>query len=343
MSPSIHCHVAILVLAVASAGAVCGPLGAQNLIPNSGFESGTGVVCSPSPNGPQGLLPSPWIQAGFLGSAGGTDTHSADCAILPGLDSTWGNYTPFVAHCGVRWAAATNAPVIHEAMAVQLTGPLTIGRTYLLAGFFMRSSRANHTLATGYDCFLSENGSILVPGNSVQVAIGLGAGSPASTWTESSTMFTWQPGLATTPYLVLEAAGTAGIESSYMGVDDLVLAEFGTFYSYPQRTSTAPLLSSNGQVAPGLGFTVDLTAAPPQEACVWLLGVEQRCRPLFGQLLVVEPVTCIPAMTTTSGTGSQAFTWPNGVPPGSRVFFQTWVRASPTTVVATNGLAAVGG
>ncbi len=324
----------------AACAAATTSLAAQNLIPNAGFEAGVGPVCSSAPNGQQGLLPAPWLQAGFTGPTGGADTHTQACAVLPGLDGSWGNYAFHVAHCGARWAAAWNATATHEAIACRLARPLTPGR-YLLAGFFLRATRTNHTLATGYDCHLSENPSITAPGTTMLAAPSLGAGAPVA-WAEFQQLFTYNLALATAPYLVLDPAGTAGTNSSYMGVDDLVLVETGGFYEYPQRASTPPRLAGNGTVAPGASFSVELAGAPPVAPCVLLLGFDQLCVPLLGQLLVVNHVLAVPGVTTVAGTTSQTFTWPQGAQEGMRAFFQIWVATSPTTLVASNGLAAVG-
>lgn len=314
--------------------ALCSGSKAQNLIPNPGFESGTGPLCS-NRGGQQGVLPSPWVQGGL--ATDGADTYSSNCQVLPGATASWGNFQPFLANSGVRWAAAWNAtpqPYPVERLACPLPVLPLPNTSYLVVASFMPSSR--HTGTTGYDFLLSQGPS---PTGGTILCRALGAGTPAGIWTEHSAIVQTPPTVPNPAYLVLDPVLGS---SSYMGVDDLVMVQLGSSYQYFQSNLSGPTLSVVGMISPGAPFSVVLTSGHPQQMCLVVVGLTPLAYPLLGQMLLVSPLTTVMAVTNASGAFTFNLRWPSGLPSGTRIFFQALAATAPATIVASNGVAVVG-
>ena len=315
--------------ALAALGAL---LPGQNLIPDPGFESGP-VSCTM-----QGDLPAPWQQAGLMQI--GADTFSTDCGTRTGLDVSWANFTNgFAAHCGMRWVAGGNNTTPVEAMGAPLAAPLAPNTTYLLAGWFRRNDRVNVQGQTGYDVGFGPAPDVAA---STVAVSALGSTSGSFSWVEASAVFTTGSDTSSATHVVLAPKPGPG-DISYMGVDDLVLTAVGGFYPYPQAVANDHELDATGAVAGGSTFQLAVSSAHPVQVCVLVAGTESGCAPVLGQTLTVLPIVSAWTLTDAGGSAGFPFTWPNGLPPGTRACFQTWILAAGGGFSASNGLAAVGG
>lgn len=307
------------------------PLLAQNLVDSPGFETGT-VSCSQ-----QGNLPLPWLQAGL--TTIGADTYSIDCGTRSGLDASWTNFANgFAPHCGLRWTAGGNNTQPLEALASPLLAPLQPNTTYLLAGWFRRNDRANVQGNTGYDVGFAPQPSLA----STTVAVaGLAAGSAAFAWTEHTALFTTGPNPSAATHLVLAPVPGAG-QTSYMGIDDLVLAPIGSTYSYPEGVVNDHALTATGSVAAGQSIQLSASSTLPGLPCVLAAGIDSACSPALGQTLLLAPIVTSWTPTDASGGATFSFTWPPGLPAGTRAYFQSWILDGAGGFSASNGIAAIG-
>jgi hypothetical protein len=176
---------------------LCAAAGAQNLIPDGGFENGTfSFSCAQ-----QAVLVSTWFPMG------GADTWTTDCAQKPALSTAYyGHFTTLPAHSGFRFSAGWGQ--YGEAMGTTLSAPLTPGAAYALSGFFTKSPLI--TGAQGYAVWLSPNQTV----TGVQLGV-VGANAAVGSWVCDSFQFTApaQPG---TNLILAPIAG-------YTGVDDVSL------------------------------------------------------------------------------------------------------------------------
>jgi hypothetical protein len=199
-----------------------------------------------------------------------------------------------------------------------------------------RSNRIGQTGFTGYDVRFGPQPTL--SGSILQIAA-FGSGSATFAWEES--VYVWTTGTIAptlTHIVLVPSLGT----TSYIGVDDMVLAPVGAFYSYPQAVGNSHSLSGAGAVQGGSALTLGAISNSPGSICVLLAGTESLCTPVLGQLLTVAPILTDWALTDSLGAASFAFTWPLGVPQGIRAYFQTWIIEPNGNYSASNGLAAIG-
>jgi hypothetical protein len=179
-------------LAVLFAGA----LGAQNLIPDGGFENGA----FPYSCAQQGIVVSTWFGQG-------SDTWTTDCVQKPALSTQYyGHFTTLPAHGGARFTAGWGQYA--EAFGTTLSTPLTPGAVYSIGAFFTKSPLI--TGAQGFTVWLSPNQ--MVTGAQLGV---MGGNAVAGSWVCDSIQFTApaQPG---TKLIFAPIAG-------YTGIDDITL------------------------------------------------------------------------------------------------------------------------
>jgi hypothetical protein len=110
--------------------------GAQNLIPDGGFEEGHVLFCN------QGYIPPPWFN---IQPIDGADVYSYDCSILEGLDPTaFDNFTGLpAAFDGIRFVAGWSDGLGFpdgEPFGVPLVTTLLPGHCYRLKAYFTASN-----------------------------------------------------------------------------------------------------------------------------------------------------------------------------------------------------------
>jgi hypothetical protein len=216
-------------------------LGAQNLIPDGGFENGTFAFSCTS----QATLVSTWFPTGGTGA----DCWTTNCAQKPALSTAYhGHFTTLPAHGGFRFTAGWGQYA--EAFGTTLSALLTPGAAYRVGGFFTKSPTI--TGAQGFTVWLSPNQTI----TGAQLGV-VGTNAVAGTWVCDSFQFTApaQPG---TRLIFVPIAG-------YTGADDLYLVPAsGPLYQVNQPGVAAG--SVNG--AAGTAYcpattVVSLASGPP--------------------------------------------------------------------------------
>jgi len=87
-----------------------------------------------------------------------------------------------------------------------------------------------------------------------------------------------------------------------------------------------PLLSGTGNLTGGSQFSIKTSHAKPNAMAAIMLGASRADIPLFGCTLVPLPAPIdFSFPLNASGEFSLVSTWPNGVVPGTELFWQTWV------------------
>jgi len=101
---------------------------------------------------------------------------------------------------------------------------------------------------------------------------------------------------------------------------------------------TPPALTGVGSMAPDSANRLELVGAPTSATGLWVVGFARLDQPLFGGTLVPLPQLLVPLGLDLGGSASLAFTWPGGLPVGSKLFAQAWMLEAPAAYHASNGL-----
>jgi len=108
--------------------------------------------------------------------------------------------------------------------------------------------------------------------------------------------------------------------------------------------SGLPALEGDGTLQENTPITLTVSNGPPFAQAVFVLGLEVIDAPFKGGLLVPAPFSVTPGLPLDGG-GSLAIpgTWPPGIPPGFKVYFQYWIPdpVGPLGFSASNALAAM--
>ena len=107
--------------------------------------------------------------------------------------------------------------------------------------------------------------------------------------------------------------------------------------------SGAPHLTGVGTLAGGTLAMLKLTNALPNSTTWLAIGTQTLTLPVFGGVLVPDPLLIVVQPTTAAGTATFRATWPTGVAPGATVYAQYWVLdpAATFSLSASNGLEGV--
>jgi hypothetical protein len=104
-----------------------------------------------------------------------------------------------------------------------------------------------------------------------------------------------------------------------------------------------PHLVGSGPLTGGSANQIDLTNALPGTFTNLVLGLSLLEAPFKGGVLVPSPDLIIPGLPVDAGGGfSLPFAWPDGIPAGTKFWFQHWVLdpGGPFGFAASNGLEA---
>jgi len=103
-----------------------------------------------------------------------------------------------------------------------------------------------------------------------------------------------------------------------------------------------PRLEGAGLLQGGTVATVTVSEALENAPGVHILGISQVNLPLLGGVLVPNPNVLVPFATDGAGVASLSLPWPAGLPPGTQLFFQSWIvdPAATAGLSATNGIVA---
>jgi hypothetical protein len=106
-----------------------------------------------------------------------------------------------------------------------------------------------------------------------------------------------------------------------------------------------PHLTGAGSLVAGSSNLLGLTGASPATVATLVLGLVQLAAPFKGGTLVPAPALLLPLPTDAAGAAALPFTWPAGLPPGTEIFFQTWIPDAGAShgLSASNGLKGVSG
>ncbi|MHC4943796.1 MAG: hypothetical protein ACYTG7_12335 [Planctomycetota bacterium] len=106
-----------------------------------------------------------------------------------------------------------------------------------------------------------------------------------------------------------------------------------------------PVLTGSGPLTGGSTNQIDLTMALPNTTTYLVLGFTLVEQPFKGGVLVPYPDLIFAGLPVgPSGSFSLPFTWPTGVPAGTKVYVQHWIvdPGGPFGFSASNGLQAEG-
>jgi hypothetical protein len=105
-----------------------------------------------------------------------------------------------------------------------------------------------------------------------------------------------------------------------------------------------PVLSPEGELAPGTPIALALSNAAPLAPTLLLAAIDGSPTPAFGGvLLAAPPLVGLPLAADAEGTASLDTTWPPGLPAGTRVVLQWLVEDSgaPAGVALSNAVEGV--
>lgn len=91
-------------------------------------------------------------------------------------------------------------------------------------------------------------------------------------------------------------------------------------------TAGEPRLTGSGTPAGGSSCALALSSARPSSPVTLVLGLARLDRPLMGGLLVPAPLARVVLSTDGAGALSWPFTMPAGMPAGTNLYMQTWLR-----------------
>lgn len=137
-----------------------------------------------------------------------------------------------------------------------------------------------------------------------------------------------------------------------------VYSDYGSrgVYTVSVDTAGSPLAIVEGGVAGGSGFepslqasgtpcageliTVNVFAAPPNEAANLVIGIDELSAPFKGGVLVPAPAVVIGFSTGIFGLVQFSAPWPAGIPTGFEVYMQYWMTDSsaPSGFAATDAV-----
>ncbi|MFG0316721.1 MAG: hypothetical protein ACF8XB_05570 [Planctomycetota bacterium JB042] len=103
----------------------------------------------------------------------------------------------------------------------------------------------------------------------------------------------------------------------------------------------APRLRAFGSLAPNSPLTVELRGAAPNASATLILGLSRADLSFLGGTLVPSPDVVVSSLPTdANGELLLATAWPPGLPPGARIFLQSWVAdaGAPGGAAASNGV-----
>jgi len=132
-------------------------------------------------------------------------------------------------------------------------------------------------------------------------------------------------GVSATQSFVQGSGGTPGTWT------DLGFAKAGT-NGFPALVGTGPLQG-------GTSNQIDLTNALGSTPATLFVGLTNISAPFKGGTLVPSPDILINLGTSPAGTITLPFTWPTGIPLGTKLYWQFWI----TDAGAANGLSASNG
>jgi hypothetical protein len=104
-----------------------------------------------------------------------------------------------------------------------------------------------------------------------------------------------------------------------------------------------PKLEGSGPLTGGSMNRIELTNALPDSVTYLAIGLSVLEKPFKGGVLVPSPDLILPDLPVDSGGNlSLPFTWPDGIPAGSNLWFQHWILdpGGPQGFAASNGLMA---
>jgi hypothetical protein len=106
----------------------------------------------------------------------------------------------------------------------------------------------------------------------------------------------------------------------------------------PEQLAAGTLVADTGNI-------VALTGAPPSAMSLLVVGLAQANQPFKGGTMVPSPTLLLPLPTSAKGVVGVPFTWPQGVPLSTEIYFQFWVKDSAAThgLSASNALRGVSG
>ena len=133
-------------------------------------------------------------------------------------------------------------------------------------------------------------------------------------------------GVSATQSFMQGAGGTPGSWT------DLGLGKAGT--------NGVPVLAGTGTLQGGSSNQVDLTSALASAPATLFVGLSNISTPFKGGTLVPSPDFLINVATNGAGAISLPFTWPAGIPLGTKLYWQIWVSDSgaANNLSASNGL-----
>jgi hypothetical protein len=214
-----------------------GTAGAQNLIADGSFETGTVPNCN------QAQVPS--TSFSVLSSP---DVYSFDCGTLPGVAPTsFGNFTTLAAaHDGLRYLGGAHTSFV-ESFGQTLAAPLTPGETYRLGGAFTVSDRFPEPGV--YDVYLSTSLATTAPDATLLASLGDTA--VIGSWTTEQALFVAPANAAVATNILMVPRSLAITPSSYPGSDSWSLV----------HVPSTPVLGSFGTAALVSGFVTAGLAA----------------------------------------------------------------------------------
>jgi len=105
-----------------------------------------------------------------------------------------------------------------------------------------------------------------------------------------------------------------GTPSAWTNLAHALAGSFGT-----------PTLTGQGTLVPGTGFSLQLAGALPAAPGAWVVGSQAVYLPFAGGEIVPSLDFIVPFTTNGLGEAAAASTWPLGLLPGSKVYFQSWI------------------
>jgi len=109
----------------------------------------------------------------------------------------------------------------------------------------------------------------------------------------------------------------------------------------PGTGGIVPVLTGSGPLTPGSANAVATSDALPNTTLALFVGLTDINAPFKGGVLVPSPdILVVGLPTDASGTFTLPFTWPNGIPAGTLLYWQEWITdpGASQDLSATNGL-----
>lgn len=146
----------------------------------------------------------------------------------------------------------------------------------------------------------------------------------------NAVLVTWSDFEAQQPFASYRLGSSVlGTPTPWTALEHALPGSFGT-----------PAVTGTGSLVPGTGFTLQLVGAPLSSPGAWVVGSQAAYLPFAGGVIVPTLDFIVPLTTNAFGAVTVGSTWPLGSPPGSEVYFQSWIfdLAASGMWSASNGL-----